>query len=294
MKTTERDQGQDRHWDVDGLRIHGLEWGPEDGTPVLALHGWMDHAAGFQELAPRLTGCHVVALDLSGQGLSAHRAPHATYNIWDDLPQIVDILDQLGWQRCVVMGHSRGANIAALLTAAQPDRVRALISLDSIVTEPTEEDAVVATLRAFIDQTRASKTRPPRTFESRAAYIKRRKEQGNSEHTSETLADRALEEVPEGVRLRGDARLFVSSAMKFTPSQVETVLKSIQCPVLNLWAENGIKATRPKTQGLARLAEDLIEHYEVIDLPGDHHFHLDPVVAKQIAEHVLDFLARHA
>lgn len=281
-----------RHFEVDGLRIEALEWGPEGGVPVLALHGWMDHAGGFQELAPRLTGCHVVALDLSGQGLSGHRAAHATYNIWDDLPQIVDILDLLGWADCVVMGHSRGANISTLLAVSQPDRVRALIALDSIVTEPTDDEAVVRTLRAFVDQTRASRSRPPRTFESRAAYIKRRREQGNSERTSEALADRALETVEEGVRMRGDARLFASSAMKFTPKQVEVVLASIQCAVLNIWAEGGIKATRPKTLEIAALAENLIGDYAVLDLPGDHHFHLDPDVAQRIAEAVLDFLER--
>ena len=122
-------QGRPREWTIDGLDFHALEWGQAGGTPVLALHGWMDHAESFAVLAPLLDGFHVIALDLSGQGLSGHRAAHATYNIWDDLPQIADLLDVLGWQDCIVMGHSRGANIAGLFAAAQPDRVRALIAL---------------------------------------------------------------------------------------------------------------------------------------------------------------------
>ncbi len=293
MDRSRQVQPNDCNFDADGLRYAGLEWGDPDGTPVLALHGWMDHAAGFGELAPRLAGCHVVALDLSGQGLSTHRAAHATYNIWDDLPQIVDILDQLGWDDCVVMGHSRGANIATLLTAAQPDRVRALVALDSIVTEPVPEDDVVKTLRAFVDQTRASMTRPPRTFASKAAYIQRRREQGNSELTSQALADRALQDVPDGVRMRGDARLFASSAMKFTPAQVRAVLGAVQCPVLNIWAQKGVKHTRPGTAILAQMAQDLVATYETMDLPGDHHFHLDAEVAQNIADAVLSFLERH-
>ncbi len=35
---------RERHWVVDDLPLSGLAWGPVDGTPVLALHGWMDHA----------------------------------------------------------------------------------------------------------------------------------------------------------------------------------------------------------------------------------------------------------
>jgi pimeloyl-ACP methyl ester carboxylesterase len=293
MKVESMAAARDCEWDVDGLRLKGLAWGPEDGLPVLALHGWMDHAASFQELGPRLTGCRVVALDLSGQGLSAHRAAHATYNIWDDLPQIAGLLDQLGWEDCVLVAHSRGANIAALFAAAQPERVRALVSLDSLVPKPTEDD-FVTTLRAFIDQTRKQQARPARTFATREDYIRRRCEQGNSRQTSEALADRALETAEDGVRMRGDPRLFASSAVKLTRADVEAVLRSIQCPVLNIWAKDGVLRTRPETAALARLGTELVQRYETLELAGDHHFHLDAPVAQQMAQAILDFLDRHS
>ncbi|CUH81147.1 alpha/beta fold hydrolase [Tropicibacter naphthalenivorans] len=279
------------HWIVDGLELAGLEWGPQDGVPVLALHGWMDHAESFAVLAPLLEGCHVVALDLSGQGLSGHRAPHATYNIWDDLPQVAQVLDQLGWESCVLMGHSRGANISALFTAAQPDRVRALISIDCLTPEPVEA-SVVTTLRAFIEETRKVAARPPRVFESKDAYAARRRHQGNPEHVSYALAARALEEDEGGFRLRGDARMFASSAIKLTQAQVEDVMRAIQCPVLNIWGQDGLLARRPQTVALAERGAALIARYERHDLPGDHHLHMDPAVAPRIAELVLDFLRR--
>ncbi len=278
-------------WEIDGLVLAGLAWGPEDGTRVLALHGWMDHAASFQELAPRLTGCRVVALDLSGQGLSAHRAPHATYNIWDDLPQIAGLLDLMGWPDCVLMGHSRGANIATLFTAAQPERVRALIALDSLVPAPSEA-GVVATLRAFVEETRAQQSRPPRTFPTREAYLERRRAQGNAPHVSEALAGRALEPVPGGFHLRGDRRLFASSAVKLTQADIEAVLRAIRCPVLNIWAETGIAATRPEAARLPDFGAALIADYQTVRLPGDHHFHLDPAIAGRMADAIGDFLAR--
>lgn len=280
-------------WDVDGLRLSGLRWGAAGGIPVLALHGWMDNAASFRELAPRLDGCDVIALDLSGQGLSDHRAAHATYNIWDDLPQLAGLLDRLGWGDCVLAGHSRGANIAALFAAAQPEKVRALVSLDSLVPEPTRDD-FVSTLRAFIVQTRRQGARPQRTFGSGADYVRRRSEQGNSPQVAAALAERALEPAPDGFRMRGDPRLFASSAVKLTQAQVETVLRSIRCPVLNIWAAGGIRSRRPQVAELARLGADLIPSCEAIELPGDHHFHLDPAVAGEMARVILGFLDRHA
>ncbi|MCA0964174.1 alpha/beta hydrolase [Salipiger bermudensis] len=284
---------QDCVWEVDGLRLAGRAWGPRDGTPVLALHGWMDHADSFQELAPRLAGCRVVALDLSGQGLSGHRAAHATYNIWDDLPQIAELLDLLGWQDCVLLGHSRGANIAGLFAAAQPGRVRALIALDSLVPEPDPDETIVTTLTAFIEQTRKQKARPPRLFPSTEAYIERRTAQGNARRTSEALAERALAPHPDGVSLRGDPRLFARSAVKLKQADVEAVLRAWRCPVLNIWATEGIKSKRPVLAQLAARAGELVMTYETAELAGDHHFHLEPGAAGQIAEAVLAFLDRH-
>lgn len=289
MKTDGAAAPRECHWQVDGLRLAGLAWGPEDGLPVLALHGWMDHAESFRELGPRLTGCHVVALDLSGQGLSDHRAAHATYNIWDDLPQIAEVLDQLGWDDCVLIGHSRGANIAALFAVAQPERVRALVSLDSLVPEPTEQ-TIVSTLSAFVEETRKQKARPPRRFETRAAYLDRRIAQGNSPRVSEALADRALEPMEGGWRMRGDPRLFASSAVKLQQDDIEAVLRALRCPVLNIWATDGIKGKRPAIDGLIRRAEALVADYRAIEVEGDHHFHLDPEAAAQISGVILGFI----
>ncbi|MCF3974843.1 alpha/beta fold hydrolase [Paracoccus salsus] len=280
-----------RHWMVDGLRLSGLAWGPEDGTPVFALHGWMDHAGSFQVVAPRLHGCRVVALDLSGQGHSANRAAHATYNIWDDLPQIAGLLDQLGWDDCVLLGHSRGANISALFAAALPEKVRAFVAIESLVPEPSD-DTVVATLRAFLQQTRRQSARPARCFPTREGYIDRRIAQGSSRRTADALAERALEETPGGFRLRGDPRLFACSALKLTLNQVEDVLRAIRCPVLNIWATEGILQSRPRLADLVRDAESLIPDYERVEIPGDHHLHLDADAAGRIARETLAFLDR--
>ena len=282
---------QERHWMVDDLRLWGLVWGASHGTPVLALHGWMDHADSFRVVAPRLRGCHVVALDLSGQGHSAHRAAHATYNIWDDLPQIVGVMDQLGWRDCVLLGHSRGANIAALLSAALPERARALIALDSLVPEPSDA-TVPATLRAFLQQTRDQVSRGARSFSGRGAYIDRRVRQGNARSTAETLADRAILETSEGVFLRGDPRLFASSAIRLNRAQIHDVLGAIRCPVLNVWGNRGILQSRPALAMLVDEAQRLVTDYTRIEMDGDHHLHLDPETAEKIAVAMGEFLEK--
>ncbi|MFW2544340.1 alpha/beta fold hydrolase [Primorskyibacter sp. 2E107] len=278
------------HFDMDGLRYAGLAWGPEGGVPVLALHGWMDHAESFATLAPLLAGCRVVALDLSGQGLSGHRAAHASYNIWDDLPQLVGVLDALGWERAVLMGHSRGANIAGLLAAAVPERVRGLIALDSLAPEPVEAD-FITTLGAYVRDTRRALERPARRFASVEAYAARRRAQGNSGVVAAALAGRALVADGDGYVLQADNRMFASSAVKMTAADVEAMLRAIRCPVLNIWATQGIRQ-RPKLGALVAIAEAVIADYSVAEVAGDHHFHMEAAAAGQIAEAVLRFVAR--
>ncbi|MBR9765497.1 MAG: alpha/beta hydrolase [Rhodobacteraceae bacterium] len=289
----ETDIPRNCEWLIDGLVYRGLAWGPENGLPVLALHGWMDHGASFQTLAPLLAGCHVVAPDLSGQGLSDHRAAHATYNIWDDLPQIAALLDHLGWRDCILLGHSRGANIATLCAAALPERVRALIALESLVPEPEDPARFATTLRAFVEETRRQGARPPRRFASREDYIRRREAQGNARATATALAARALQdEGPGGVQMRGDPRMFASSAVRLSGAQLDSVLQSLACPVLNIWAAQGIRPRRPLIAGLIARADALVPDYETLELPGDHHVHLDPAGARQIADALLGFLGR--
>ncbi|WP_425101710.1 alpha/beta fold hydrolase [Tropicibacter sp. S64] len=277
-------------YEVDGLRYAGLAWGPVDGVPVLALHGWMDHAESFAELAPRLDGCRVMALDLSGQGQSGHRAAHATYNLWDDLPQLVAVLDALGWDTVVLMGHSRGANIAALLAATVPERVSGLVALDSLVPEPTEVD-VVTTLRAFVLDTRKVLGRGQRRFDSVAAYAERRQAQGNSGPVAAALAPRALRDVASGVEMTADNRMFASSAMKLKAEDVRAVLAAIRCPVLNVWASEGIIA-RPRLAAAVADAPALIADYTAVTVTGDHHLQMEPGASAEIAALVNGFVAR--
>lgn len=278
-------------WIVDGLTIAGMAWGPGDGTPVLALHGWLDNAASFEVLAPLLAGCRVVALDLTGHGLSDHRSDDASYLIWDDIPQVLKIMDRLGWDDCTLLGHSRGAMISTLLTAAMPERVRSLVTLDGLTPDPHEDDGFVEQMRDSLRYTARIATRAQRHFSSIDEFIERRRRYGVSAEIATRLATRALEETGGGFLLRGDQRLYSPSMAKLNGRQIEAVLRSLSVPVLTVWASEGL-LKRDWVVELVAVAETAIADLTSVTIDGHHHFHMESAAAAEIAEHVLGFVGK--
>ena len=96
-------------------------FGPEDGLPVIALHGWLDNANSFARLAPRLKGLRIIALDMAGHGHSGHRPNGAGYALWDYAHDVLQVAEQLGWKRFGLLGHSMGAivSLAAAILVTQ-------------------------------------------------------------------------------------------------------------------------------------------------------------------------------
>lgn len=85
-------------------------WGPTDGQPVFALHGWLDNAGTFDNLIPLLPqNLQIVAVDTVGHGLSDHFPPDVAYNFFDSLLAIERFAKLLKWEKFSFIGHSMGA-----------------------------------------------------------------------------------------------------------------------------------------------------------------------------------------
>src|SRR3954469_2873542 len=66
---------QDRYAEVNGLRIHYVDWGTSGKQPLVLLHGIARVARTFDHLAPHFTSdYHVIAIDLRGHGDSGWAA----------------------------------------------------------------------------------------------------------------------------------------------------------------------------------------------------------------------------
>lgn len=123
---------------VGGLRLHLLEWG-EPGRPALCfLHGGSAHAHWFDGVVSAVAGgYHVISLDQRGHGQSAWPRPPA-YRTEDFAADLLGVFDALGWERPVIAGHSMGGHNALAFAACHPERVRALVIVDSRPSIPPE------------------------------------------------------------------------------------------------------------------------------------------------------------
>ena len=272
-------------WNVNGLHLQGLAWGEPAQPPLLALHGWLDNAASFERLAPLLAGRYVVALDLTGHGQSSWRSQDATYQIWDDLPEILGVLEQLGWQNFDLLGHSRGAIICTILASAIPGRVNHLILLDAVSPHAVPESEFPRQLARFLRDKPRRLGREPRVYATRAEAIEARSKKGLSLGAAGALASRGLAHKSEGYVWASDPRLYGASAVKLTEGQNRAILQGLTMPTLFLQAQNGL------AQGAEMLehAKSHVHNFSGQIVPGGHHFHMEDsasIIAHTIAEFI--------
>ena len=278
--------------DARGLSLAALRWHRGAPCRVLATHGWLDNAATFIELAPRLRGCDVVALDLPGHGRSAHRGPGTMQHFVEYVGDVAAALDALGWDDAVLLGHSLGAGVMSCVAGTFPERVRALLLVEGLAPQSVPPAAIADSLRDACAASGKPRGESPGYADAQAAIVARRKGYWPlSDAASWHILERALS-VGEGGRLHWhtDPRLRQPSAVRLTEEQVLSLLRGIRAPTLLVAARSGLFAQRDVHAG--RLVA--IAGLGVTELDGGHHLHLEADTAGSVASELLGFLRQHA
>lgn len=141
-------------------------WGDESMPAVLAVHGVTANHLTWPLVAQHLPGIRLVAPDLRGRGRSnTLPGPWGMPQHADDLAAV---LDQLGIDRAVVLGHSMGAFASLVLANRHPERVASLVLVDGGLPLPapegvSDDELMKATLGPAAD-------RLSMTFASREQY----------------------------------------------------------------------------------------------------------------------------
>jgi pimeloyl-ACP methyl ester carboxylesterase len=132
--------------EVNGVKLHYLDYGTAGRRPILCVHGGAAHAHWFDFVASGLTpDHHVIAMDLRGHGDSAWAEPH-TYS-WQTFSEDVNALvEKLDLRDYVLIGHSMGGMVSLVHAATHPGRIGGLVIVDSVMLMPMDR---VTKMRAF-------------------------------------------------------------------------------------------------------------------------------------------------
>jgi pimeloyl-ACP methyl ester carboxylesterase len=119
----------DRFVDVNGLRIHYVDWGG-NGKPFVMVHGLDRVARTFDHLAVRFSPAYrVIAVDMRGHGDSGWD-PQGRYLVEDHVGDLEGVVQQLGLRELTLWGNSTGGRVVQVFAGTHPDLVLRVISED--------------------------------------------------------------------------------------------------------------------------------------------------------------------
>jgi pimeloyl-ACP methyl ester carboxylesterase len=137
--------------DTNGVRLRVVEAG-DRGAPVVVLaHGFPELAYSWRHQIPALVqaGYHVLAPDQRGYGGSSRPDAIDAYNIRELTTDIVGLLDDIGAEQAVWVGHDWGAPVVWHAPLLHPDRVAAVAALSVPATPRSKTPPTQAWRKTF-------------------------------------------------------------------------------------------------------------------------------------------------
>ncbi len=202
---------------ANGIRLHVVRCRREGRPALLFLHGlydrWEIWRPAMMALAPEYD---LIAPELRGHGRSDW--PEYGYRLSDYVADAIDLLDRLAVREVVVIGHSLGAAIAALVAAQDTARVRAVVLEDPAL---EQSDGAAEWLEMLLDAKRGT---PEETY---ALISEMRWDRDEADWRRET----------EWLRGTADGPFLAMRDQLDRDVDLFAALERITCPVLLLHAD---------------------------------------------------------
>ncbi|WP_142280559.1 alpha/beta fold hydrolase [Mycobacterium saskatchewanense] len=117
--------------ETNGVRLRVVEAGDRTAPAVVLAHGFPELAYSWRHQIPVLAeaGYHVLAPDQRGYGGSSRPEAIDAYDIHALTGDLVGLLDDIGAERAVWIGHDWGAAVVWNAPLLHPDRVAAVAAL---------------------------------------------------------------------------------------------------------------------------------------------------------------------
>jgi len=262
-----------------GVGIEVFVEGPEDGAPVLFMHGWPDSHRLWRNQVKALSdaGFRTIAPDLRGFGDSDKPTEIEAYKVAHTVVDMVAVLDACGVEKANVVCHDWGAVAGWGLTAFVPDRVERLAALS------------VGHPRAFTD---AGFSQRMRSLYMLLFNLEEIAEEWFGMYGDEMLAmhrdrEAVIAELNRPGALTASFGWYRANAHPRTVVNPPPVLPPIHCPVMGVWGRGETALTEAQMTGSEKYV-DGPWRYERLENAA-HWMQLD--AADDVSGLLLDFLA---
>jgi N-formylmaleamate deformylase len=218
---------------IKGIKIHYYRTGG-NMPPMILLHGASDNGLCWTPLAEVLVEKYdVIMPDAQGHGKSDRLDDNFTFQ--NHTEQVKGLVEQLGLNKPIVMGHSMGAGTTTNVAVAYPNLPKAIILEDP----------------AWLQQD----TMPPPNQTDIKTYLTSLSKKTLEELMTEGRATNPLWSEGEikpwaESKLQFDTRLF--NFLAINPRSYKEQIPQIKCPTLLIIAENGL-VSKATAEDAARL-----------------------------------------
>jgi pimeloyl-ACP methyl ester carboxylesterase len=263
---------QKPYFDSDGVKIHYVVQGKEDGEPVLLIHGYtVNIDLQWTPVIKALSKDYkVIALDCRGHGGSEKPHDPKKYGL-EMAKDAIRLLDHLKIDKAHVVGYSMGGSITLQIAARYPERVRTA-TVGGIGLPRPGANAFYATLADSLEQGKGfaplilaltPKDRPKPTEEQMKQIDER------------LMAHNDVKALAAVMRGMADKDLPLSDEM----------VKGIKVPMLSLIGE-----IDPLKEGVDELKKRLPELQVVVIKKADH---VTAFMNEEFVNGLKDFLDKH-
>ena len=108
-----------------------LACGAKDATPVIFVHGWPELSISWRHQLPCLAalGFRAIAPDMRGYGRSTVHPRNEDYTLEQITADAIELLDSLGHQKAIWVGHDWGSPVVWSIASHHPDRCYGVANL---------------------------------------------------------------------------------------------------------------------------------------------------------------------
>ncbi len=253
---------QDKFVKANGLRIHYLDWGNQNLPAIVMLHGTRSYAHVWDEVASKFADRYrILAVDQRGRG-DSDWSPNAEYYVDNYVSDLEQLVDSVGVESFILMGHSVGGVVTMVYSARHPEMVKAAV-IEDMGPRPDTPNTGADRQRRSFDSTPLEFA----TWEEAAAYWRNDRPMISDEALKLRVGYTMKQQSNGKITWKYDFRGIRKSLDKAMQIDQWPHIRNIKCPTLLICGEVSNLTSRETAAAMVAANPNI----RTVEIPGASH-----------------------